>query len=45
MDGPMGDIDPDVVENDAGAIWRGLYKLEKIFSESDNPLKMAQKVL
>ena len=44
MDGPMNGIDPDVVENDVGAIWRGLYKLEKGFSESPNPLKMAQKV-
>ena len=44
MDGPMGDMDPDVVENDTGALWRGLYKLEKTFSDVDNPLKMAQKV-
>ncbi len=41
----MGDIDPDNVENDAGNFWRNLYKLEKTFAESDNPLKMAQKVL
>ena len=44
MDGPMSGIDPDVVENEVGAIWRALYKLEKGFSESHNPLKMAQKV-
>ena len=44
MDGPMNGVDPDQVENEAGAMWRGLYKLEKTFSENPNPLKMAQKV-
>ena len=44
MDGPMAQVDPDEVENDAGQFWRTLYKLEKGFQESPNPLKMAQKV-
>ena len=44
MDGPMSHVDPDDVENDAGQFWRTLYKLEKGFQESPNPLKMAQKV-
>lgn len=44
MDGPMGGVDPDQVENDSGGMWRALYKLEKTFSDNPNPLKMAQKV-
>lgn len=44
MDGPMSGLDPDVVENDVGVVWRTLYKLEKEFSERPNALKMAQKV-
>lgn len=44
MDGPMSGVDPDQVENDVGAMWRTLYKMEKSFSECPNPLKMAQKV-
>lgn len=44
MTGPMSDVDPDQVENDAGMYWRTFYKLEKNFSENPNPLKMAQKV-
>ena len=40
----MNVVDPDQVENDAGAMWRGLYKLEKQFTESPNPLQMAKKV-
>lgn len=44
MDGPMSGVDPDVVENDIGVLWRALYKLEKEFSERPNALKMAQKV-
>ena len=45
MDGPMSGVDPDQVENDAGSMWRALYKLEKQFSETPNPLQMAKKVL
>ena len=44
MDGPMSGVDPDQVENDVGSMWRTLYKMEKSFSETPNPLKMAQKV-
>ena len=44
MDGPMSGVDPDVVENDIGVVWRTLYKLEKGFSENPSALKMAQKV-
>ena len=44
MDGPMSGVDPDQVENDIGAMWRTLYKMEKSFSECPSPLKMAQKV-
>ena len=44
MDGPMENVDPDAVENETGIFWRTLYKLEKSFQESPNPLKMAQKV-
>lgn len=40
----MSDVDPDQVENDAGVFWRTLYKLEKNFGDSPNPLMMAQKV-
>ncbi len=46
MTGPMSNVDPDQVENDAGVFWRTFYKLEKTFMEtSPNPLKMAQKVV
>lgn len=44
MYGPLSTVDPDVVENDVGAIWRELYKLEKHFGEEANPLGMAKKV-
>ena len=40
----MTGVDPDVVENDIGVVWRTLYKLEKEFSERPNALQMAQKV-
>lgn len=45
MYGPLSTVDPDAVENDVGAIWRELYKLEKHFGEEANPLSMAKKVL
>ena len=41
MDGPFLEINPEVVENDAGTIWRTLYKLEKTFSEQAAPREMA----
>ena len=44
MYGAMSEVDPDVVENDIGGIWRELYKLEKHFSDEQNPLAMAKKV-
>lgn len=40
----MSTVDPDAVDNDIGAIWRDLYKLEKHFGEEANPLSMAKKV-
>lgn len=44
MDGAISGVDPDQVENDVGAMWRVLYKLEKQFVETPNPLQMAKKV-
>jgi dynein heavy chain len=44
MHGPMTGLDPDVCENEVGGIWRELYKLEKHFSDTPNPLSMAKKV-
>lgn len=40
----MTGVDPDQVDSDAGLFWRTLYKLEKNFSDTPEPLKMAQKV-
>ena len=42
MFGPMGTVDPDQVDNDAGNVWRNLYKLEKTFGENPAPQKMAK---
>ena len=39
----MSGVDPDQVENDTGTVWRTLYKLQKGFSDSPNPLQMATK--
>ena len=44
MEGPFGGVDPEVVENDVGTIWRTLYKLEKTFSDTPLPKEMAAKV-
>ena len=44
MDGPMGDVDPDVVDQDVGNFWRNLYKLEKQFADVPAPKKIATKV-
>jgi len=40
----MAGVDPDKVDSDTGMFWRTLYKLEKNFSDTPEPLKMAQKV-
>ncbi|XP_067686354.1 dynein axonemal heavy chain 7-like [Haliotis asinina] len=44
MDGPMGGVDPDVVDQEVGNIWRGLYKLEKQFDGVAAPKKITAKV-
>ena len=44
MDGPMSGVNPDQVENDVETFRRTLFKLEKSFSDTPNPLKMASKV-
>ena len=44
MDGPMGNVDPDHVEQEVGGFWRTLYKLEKGFGEVPAPKKIASKV-
>ena len=44
MTGSMSGVDPDQVDSDTGMFWRTLYKLEKNFSDTPEPLKMAQKV-
>ncbi|KAK7506434.1 hypothetical protein BaRGS_00002546, partial [Batillaria attramentaria] len=43
MEGPMGNIDPDVVDVEVGNLWRGLYKLEKGFEGIQMPKKIAAK--
>ena len=44
MDGPMGDVDPDSVDQEVGNFWRSLYKLEKGFADVPAPKKIASKV-
>ena len=44
MDGPMGNMDPDVVGNEVGNVWRSLYKLEKGFENVPAAKKIASKV-
>lgn len=44
MDGPMGGVDPDIVEQDVGNFWRNLYKLEKGFNDVPAPKKICSKV-
>lgn len=44
MDGDFNKINPEVVENETGNIWRTLYKLEKTFSDTENPRTVAQNV-
>ncbi|XP_078260700.1 dynein axonemal heavy chain 7 [Rhinoraja longicauda] len=44
MEGSFTDVNPDDVETDAGNYWRGLYKLERAFSDSPNAFKIAHTV-
>ena len=44
MDGPMGGVDPDEVDQEVGNFWRGLYKLEKGFDTVPAAKKIAGKV-
>lgn len=44
MDGPMSGVNPDVVEQEVGNLWRSLYKLEKQFESVFAAKKIAQKV-
>ena len=44
MEGPMGNINPDNVEQEVGNFWRGLYKLEKGFETVPAAKKIAGKV-
>ena len=44
MEGPWGSYDPDKVEGETGNYWRALYKLEKQFSETPSPMKIASRV-
>ncbi len=44
MDGPMDGVDPDVVDNEVGNIWRALYKLEKGFENVPAAKKISSKV-
>ncbi|XP_069790708.1 dynein axonemal heavy chain 7 isoform X6 [Narcine bancroftii] len=44
MEGPFTEVNPDLIEVDAGNYWRGLYKLERSFSDSPNALKIAHTV-
>ena len=44
MDGPMSNVDPDLVDQEVGNFWRGLYKLEKGFDGIAAPKKIASKV-
>ncbi len=44
MDGPMGNVNPDVVDSEVSNIWRQLYKLEKGFETLPAPKRIATKV-
>ncbi|CAK8675251.1 unnamed protein product [Clavelina lepadiformis] len=43
IDGTFDKVDPDTVEQDIGNFWRGLYKLEKSFTEDLNAKSIAEK--
>ena len=44
MEGPLGVVDPDFVEQETGNFWRSLYKSEKQFNEVPTAQKIAKKV-
>ncbi|XP_069471802.1 dynein axonemal heavy chain 7 isoform X2 [Ambystoma mexicanum] len=44
MEGPYTSVNPDTVEQDVGNYWRGLYKLEKGFSNTPNALTIASTI-
>jgi dynein heavy chain len=44
MDGAFDQVNPEVVENEAGNYWRNLYKLEKTFNDIPAPRIMAANV-
>ena len=44
MDGPMGNVDPDSVDNEIGNLWRSLYKLEKGFESVPTAKNITVKV-
>lgn len=44
MEGPLGVVDPDYVEQETGNFWRSLYKSEKQFNEVPSAQKIAKKV-
>ena len=44
MEGPWGSLDPDIVDQETGNFWRGLYKLEKQFNEVPKVQSIAVKV-
>ena len=44
MEGPWGSLDPDVVDQETGNFWRGLYKLEKQFNDTPKAQSIAVKV-
>ena len=44
MEGPWGSFDPDKIEGETGNYWRSLYKLEKQFTETPAPMKIAGRV-
>jgi dynein heavy chain len=44
MDGPMFEVDPDVVDQEVDNMWRALYKLEKGFENVPTSKKIAARV-
>ena len=44
MEGPLGVVDPDYVEQETGNFWRSLYKSEKQFNQVPTAQKIAKKV-